>query len=49
MGYHRRLGAETAMFRLKTPQEAHMNLRDYDAQVGEIMVIMVLLVMPKSI
>ena len=37
MGYHRRLVAETAMFRLKTLLGGHLSLRDYDAQVVEAM------------
>lgn len=37
VGYHRRSVAETAMFRLKTLLSGRLNLRDYDAQVGEAM------------
>jgi len=37
VGYHRRLVAETAMFRLKTLLGGHLSLRDYDAQVVEAM------------
>lgn len=33
--YHRRLVAETAMFRIKTLLGGPLSLRDYDAQVGE--------------
>lgn len=37
MGYHRRSVAETVMFRIKTLLGGHLVLREYDAQVGEVM------------
>ncbi|MGG2143153.1 IS5 family transposase [Symbiopectobacterium sp. RP] len=55
VGYHRRSVAETAMFRFKRLLGGHLSLRDYDAQVGEAMVmvkalnLITLLGMPNSI
>ncbi|RAP69449.1 putative transposase, partial [Candidatus Erwinia dacicola] len=37
VGYHRRLVAETAMFRSKTLLGRHLSLRNHDVQVGETM------------
>ncbi len=34
---NRRSVAETAMFRIKTLLGGHLSLRDYQAQVGEVM------------
>ena len=55
VGYHRRIVAETAMFRIKILLGGHLSLRDYDAQVGEAMAMvkalnqMTLLGMPHSV
>ncbi|ELX35171.1 hypothetical protein SEEK2694_11950 [Salmonella enterica subsp. enterica serovar Kentucky str. 22694] len=55
MGYHRRSVVETVMFRIKTLLGGHLSLRNYDAQVGEVMAMakalnrMTLLAMPTSV
>lgn len=49
------LVAETVMFRIKTLLGGHLSLRNYDAQVGEVMAMvkalnrMTLLAMPTSV
>lgn len=55
MAYHRRSVAETAMFRIETLLGGHLSLRNYGAQVGEVMAIvkalnrMTLLGIPTSV
>lgn len=51
VGYHRRSLAETAVYRIKTLPGGHLNLRNYDAQVGMVKALnrMTLLDMPHSV